>query len=76
MIEIYELQSLEGGYELMAEIDETDASVTGDSYLAEYFRAGFNEMRDEGYVPADHMDGIRDRLRRNWNSGTYATVIT
>lgn len=69
MIEIYKLTQT--GYYFVAGIDETDASVKGQSQLANYLRNGFDYLRSEGYEPADHIDKIRARIENNYQNGYY-----
>jgi hypothetical protein len=76
MITIKLLTSIENGYETVAEVDETDATVYGDGVTADRLRASFDRMRSHGYDPADHIDGIRDRLLANWNNVYYVTILT
>lgn len=69
MIVIYEYNGR--SYHPAAMIDETTAEVGGSTEFARYLRNGFNQMRDDGYVPSDHMDKIRNRLYNNFRNAYY-----
>lgn len=66
MIVIYEFNG--DTFRPGAVIDEEGAKVLGTSQLADDFRRKFYQLRQKGIEPADHMDGILDRIRGNYRT--------
>jgi hypothetical protein len=72
MIIVYELTGQ--NYHPAVAIDEAEGTVKGDSDLADYFRDCFESLRNDGYDPVNHMDGIKNRLYNNYRNGYYWAV--
>lgn len=69
MITIYEFSGTT--YHPAVVIDESNGTITGTSELADYFRDGFQSLRDDGYAPENHMDKIKNRLANNWRDAYH-----
>lgn len=48
-----------------------DGTVDGATPTADYMRGAFEKIRDYDVDPADHLSGIRDRLKANWQRTGY-----
>lgn len=73
MIIIHEFNRLR--YQPAVIIYEDTGKVAGTSELADYFRAAFQKLRDDGYDPTNHMTGIKNRLRKNYRDRYHWTEI-
>jgi len=69
LIIIYKLTR--GEFTIAAVINTNDASVTGDTYMADHMRGLFERMEEEGFDPVANMDKIRARLESNYRNGYY-----
>lgn len=71
MLKIYHLDN--GRYKFLAGIYRDEGRVAGSSAEADFLRGVFEEFREYGFEPANHMDVIEAKIKEVYNNGYYLT---